>query len=172
MSFVDMNTNSIKTRVFKGFVQFESGGTTYRLKERQNMSITYRFIRETHYNDAGEKNIDPAGYDHRFDLTIKLTPDLFDDVTPATEQNTLSYWIEQNMPPNHNPLSIVFIATAEALSGPPGDTTDKFIQQRFNLVPDTFGPITWNANGGTNEISISGEIISIVSLQRKSTAPT
>ncbi len=175
MSFVDINTRSIRSRVFKGFVQFEdpgAGTNTLRFKERQNMSIVYRFIREDHYNDDGIKGIDPAGYDHRFDLTLKLTPDLIDDVDPPTDTNTISYWIDQNMPPTNNPINIVFIATAEAITGPPGDTTKKFIRQKFTLVPDTFGPITWNARGGTNEIGISGEIITIDFIQRSSTAPT
>ena len=175
MSFQDINTKDIKSRVFKGFVQFQdpgAGTTTWRLKERQQMSITYRFIRETHYNDAGEKGIDPAGYDHTFNLTVKLTPDLFDDVEPPTDTNTISYWIDQNMPPTNNPIEIVFLATAEALKGPPLDLTKKFIHQVFTLVPHTFGPITWNPNGGTNEISISGEILTISKISREASVST
>jgi len=170
MSFVDTNEQVNRAKTFRGFVQFEDPGAgtdTLRLKERQSLQITYRFTRDTHFNDEGVKNIDWAGYDHTFQLTIKLTADMFDTVDPPTDETTLSYWIDQNMPPNNNPIQIVFIATATTDA-----VSNRFIRQKFTLVPHTFGPVTWSRNSGTNEMTIIGEIISIDFIQRTATAPT
>ena len=169
MSFVDTNEAVNRGKTFRGFVQFEDPGSadTLRFKERQVLQIGYSFTRETHYNDEGIKNIDWAGYNHDFNLTIKLTADMFDTVDPPTDTTTISYWIDQNMPPNNNPIQIVFIATATTDAA-----SNRFIRQKFTLVPHTFGPITWNRASGTNEITIRGEILSIDFIQRTATAPT
>ena len=49
---VDFNLQNLRTRTFKGFVQFQSpdGGNTayYRLKERQSVRIDFRFNYDTH----------------------------------------------------------------------------------------------------------------------------
>lgn len=169
MSFNDNNEVANRGKTFEGFVQFEDPGAgtdTLRLKERQQMAITYRFLRETHFDDAGVKTIDWAGYDHQFQLTIKLTADMFDTIDTPTLTTSISYWIDQNMPPNNNPIQIVFIATATTDA-----SSNRFIRQKFTLIPHTFGPITWNRNSGTNEITISGEIIAIEFIKRTATAP-
>ena len=169
MSFIDFNEAANRGRTYEGFVQFEEPGgpDTFRLKEKQTLTTTYHFVRETHYDDTGVKNIDWAGYEHSFTLLLKLTADMFDTVDPPTDTKTISYWIDQNMPPNNNPLKIIFIATATTLA-----TSHKFVRQKFTMVPHTFGPFTWNRNSGTNEITILGEIISIDFVQRTATAPT
>lgn len=179
-SFADINEQDTRTRNYKGFVQFEEPDTPtniFRIKQRQSLSITYRYMRDTSYDDAGIKVIDWAGKDHTFSLTIKLSADMFDDAstdwstTPPTEKDTISFWIFENEI-NLNPLAITFIATAEGYEGPAGDLAEKFVRQRFSLVPHTFGPITWNRGAGTNEITIIGEVITINYISRESTAPT
>lgn len=179
-SYENINESDKRTRNYRGFVQFQEPDTPtniFRIKTRQSMAVTYRYLRETGYDDAGEKFIDWAGKDHSFTLTIKVSSDLFDDgstdwsTTPPTEKDTLSYWIYQNEVVK-TPLAITFVATAEAYEGPDGDLNDKFVRQQFSLVPHTFGPMTWNRNAGTNEITINGEILTINYIARESTAPS
>ena len=77
---------------FQGFVQFQiptdvtppSGvGTWYRLKERQTIAhLAMTFPRAPHYSDDGTLAVDPSGQTIILsNVTIKLTSDMFDDVT-------------------------------------------------------------------------------------------
>ena len=183
-TFSNFNEAVDRTQTYKGIVEFIDPNTSppneahFRLKERQSLQVTYRFLRETHYNDEGIKNIDWAGYDHTFSLTIKMTSDMFDNVSSFTgtggssDGTTLTFWLEQNMPPNNIALEIKFISSSEALSGPTGSETEKFLDQIFQLVPHTFGPVTLNRGTGTQEITVIGEVISITKIIRSATTQT
>ena len=182
---VDFNEQGKRTRTFNGFVQFQSPSSGnalyYRLKERQGVSITFNFLREQHYSDAGAKAVDPAGIAHTFNMRLKVTADLFDDTWQNTEPSTsdqawqtLSYWIARS--DNNDPIQVVFVATMEALEGvlvTSGASQDKWVHMKFVLDPNTFGPITYGV-GGTNEITVSGDVLSIESIKRttSSTPPT
>ena len=203
MGTTDFNLQGGRTRTFKGFVQFQSpdGGNTeyYRIKERQSVRIDFRFNYDTHYTDAGQKVLDPSGYNHTFAMDLKTTSDLFDDTwldadaatagltstpkVPLEDGNdmiwqTLSYWIARG---NANEaLQITFVATLKALTGPTrstgdapkydaGDAAEKWVHMKFVLQPNAFGPITYGT-GGSNEIGISGDILSIDYIKRTSSA--
>ena len=174
------NEQSKRTRTFNGFVQFQSpepGSSTaaltyYRMKERQGLSVTFNFLREQHYSDAGAKAVDPAGYAHTFNMRLKVTSDLFDDTWSAEDPTagdqawqTLSYWIAKSNA--NDPIQVIFVATMEALEGPDNNLTEKYIHMKFVLDPNTFGPITYG-QGGTNEITVSGDVLSIESIKRSS----
>ena len=174
---VDFNVQGKRTRTFNGFVQFQSPDSAnanyYRLKERQGVSITFNFLREQHYSDAGVKAVDPAGFAHTFNMRLKVTADLFDDTWQNTEPSgndqawqTLSYWIARS--DNNDPIQVVFVATMEALTGVTG-ASDKWVHMKFVLDPNTFGPITYGV-GGTNEITVSGDVLSIESIKRTSSS--
>ena len=185
MTSYDFNVQGKRTRTFNGFVQFQSpdpnNNNYYRMKERQGLSISFNFQRETHYSDAGKKVADPAGYSHTFNMRLKVTADLFDDTwltdteikggtVPATNDQawqTISYWIARSNA--NDPIEVVFVATMEALEGPAGDLTEKYIHMKFHLDPAQFGPIVYGT-GGTNEISISGDVLSIESIKRTATS--
>jgi len=165
----DFNLQGQRTRAFKGFVQFQDpddAGIFLRLKERQVMNVTFNFSREPHYDDAGIKVLDPAGHNHSFTTTLKLTSDLIDDeynkTDPDTtaEQRTLSYWILKNE--LYEPIQVVFVTTLESRDG-------QFIHFKYTLDPQTFGPITLGATGGTSNITLSGEVIKIEEIKRTST---
>jgi hypothetical protein len=169
MVATDFNEQSKRTRTFKGFVQFQipDGSTWYRLKERQALSVTFNFLREQHYSDAGTKALDPAGHSHTFQLRLKVTSDLFDDSFDGVsmDKKTLSYWIYKNT--QNEPIDVVFVATMESLEGPDGATGEKYIHLKFVLDPSNFGPVVYG-QGGTNEITIGGEVISITEIKRSS----
>lgn len=168
MANYDYNEQAQRTRSFKGFVQFQDGSDWYRVKERQAITINFNFIREQHYSDAGAKAVDPAGIGHNFSMRMKTTADLFDDSFDGSSMDTktLSYWVYKNT--IHEPVEIVFVATLEALTGPSGSTSEKYIHIKFTLDPSQFGPITYGS-GGTNEITVSGDVLSISEMKRSST---
>ena len=106
MANYDWNAPAFRTRKFKGYIQFSNPANAsdlYRLKERQSLSVTFSYNLTTHYDDAGMKFLDPAGHQHTFSSTIKLTSDMVDDATAdwdssssvkTSEGSSLSYWIE------------------------------------------------------------------------------
>lgn len=184
---VDFNLQNLRTRTFKGFVQFQSpdgeNDNYYRMKERQSARVDFRFDYQTHYSDSGQKALDPQGYSHSFTIDLKTTSDLFDDTwltpsqidggtKPADDDmawQTLSYWIARGNA--NDPLQIVFVTTLQALGGPAGsgNTTEKYIHMKFTLQPSVFGPITYGT-GGSNNITISGDVVSIDYIKRTASA--
>ena len=179
MSGTDFNLQNLRIRTFKGYVQFQSpqasgtgNDTYYRFKERQSCTINFRFNYAEHYSDAGQKALDPAGYNHDFSITLKSTSDLFDDTWSSSDPSdndmawqTPSYWIAKA---NANePLEIVFVATMEALSGPSGDATEKYIHMKFVLTPESFSGITYGT-GGSQNVTIAGSVLSINYIKRTS----
>jgi hypothetical protein len=169
MVITDFNLQDLRTRAFKGFVQFQDPDNSsifLRLKERQTMSVTFNFSREPHYNDAGIKVLDPSGHNHTFTTVLKVTSDLLDDQydknDPDTgaDQKTLSYWILKNE--LYEPIQIIFVVTLEARDG-------QFLHFKYTLEPQTFGPVTLGASGGTSNITVSGEVIAIEEIIRTDT---
>ncbi len=165
----DFNLQDVRTRAFKGFVQFQepdNPAVFLRLKERQTMNVTFNFNREPHYDDAGIKVLDPAGHNHSFTTTLKVTSDLIDDEYNKTnpdataDKKTLSYWILKNE--LYEPIQVIFVTTLEARDG-------QFLQFKYTLEPQTFGPITLGATGGTSNITLAGEVIAIETIVRTST---
>jgi hypothetical protein len=173
---IDFNLQNLRTRAFQGFVQFQNPGNAnefLRLKERQTVDVTFSFGRDPHYNDAGLKALDPSGHDHNFRMRLKLTSDLIDnqynktDPDTTAEQQTVSYWILKNE--LYEPIQIIFVTTLQARSGPSSDPDEKFLQFKFTLDPQIFGPITIGATGGTSNIDVSGEVIAIEEIIRTTT---
>ncbi len=182
MVITDFNLQGLRTRSFRGFVQFQNPDDPseyFRLKEKQTINLTFAFNREGHYSDQGLKVLDPTGHAHRFEMNLKVTSDLLDDQYESTppfgtgtdpdtgaEKNTLSYWILKNE--IYEPIEIVFVVTLEARTGPASDPTEKFLHFKFTLDPTNFGPITL-PSGGTSNIAVSGEVISIETIVRTTT---
>ncbi len=165
----DFNLQGQRTRAFKGFIQFQdpdNAGIFLRLKERQTMSVTFQFNREPHYDDDGTKVLDPAGHQHSFNTTLKVTSDLIDDeynkVDPdsTADQKTLSYWILKNE--LYEPIEVIFVTTLESRDG-------QFLHFKYTLDPTIFGPITLGASGGTSNITLAGEVIKIEEIKRTGT---
>jgi len=172
----DFNLRTLRGTTFKGFVQFQKPGTNdfFRLKERQTLQVTFRFNRAQHYDDQGFLALDSAGISHSFNMVLKVTSDLFDDsfetvspISSAMDKKTISFWIAKNQV--NEPLEIIFVTSMEMLDGPQGEESEKFINLKFTLVPDTFGPITYGATGGSHDITISGIITSISEAIRDTT---
>ncbi len=166
----DFNLQNLRARTFKGFVQFQDPSDSnvfLRMKERQEMRLDIRFNRETHYTDTGQKALDPAGFNHTFTMNLKLTSDLFDDdFSNSSDQSTISFWIFKNQ--EYEPIEVIFVTTMETLSGPTGDTNDKFVHIKFRLDPNSFGPFTLGASGGAVTMAVTGDILEIETVERTS----
>lgn len=173
MAPTNFNLDTLRGHTFKGFVQFQApdGGAYFRLKERQTMSLNMRYDRVKHYQDDGTLHVDPAGVSHSFDMRIKLTSDMIDNVFSASsDKKTLSYWIQQcNL---HQPVEAIFVGTMETFSGPAGFTSEKFIHFKFTLDPSNFSP-SLNTGGGSPEITVGGIVLRVESVVRtaNNTAP-
>lgn len=171
----DFNERDKRTTTFKGFVQFQEpdSSTFFRMKERQTLNVTFRFNRAQHYDDQGLLTLDPAGISHSFNMVLKVTSDLFDTTFDTTspitgmDKKTISFWIAKNQV--NEPLEIIFVTSMQALEDPAGGQTTPFINLKFTLVPDTFGPITYSATGGSHDITISGIVTSIAEVIRDTT---
>lgn len=173
----DLNLSTLRGTTFKGFVQFQEptatipptgSGTWFRMKERQTLNVTFKFNRAQHYDDTGTLSLDPAGIAHSFSMVLKVTSDIFDNVfTDASDKKTLSWWIFKNT--QNEPIEIIFVTSMEMLDGPSGSSSEKFVNLKFTLNPDTFGPITYSASGGSHEITVSGIITSISEAIRDTT---
>ena len=177
MVATDLNLQTLRGRTFEGFVQFQipttaippsGAGTWYRLKERQTMQFTMVFPRATHYSDDGTLAVDPSGQQHSFQMSIKLTSDMFDSLfSESSDKKTLSYWIYRNK--IHQPIQIIFVTSFSTLSGPAGsDVLENDVNIKFVLDPNSFST-GLSANGGSPELSVSGAVISITSALRSTT---
>lgn len=165
-----INLASIHGHTFKGFVQFQipNGSLWYRLKERQSMSFAMNFNRANHYSDDGTLVIDPAGQNHTFQMTIKITSDMFDTVFSASsDKKTLSYWIYQNT--ILSPIDIIFVTSFENLAGSSPYDTSRFVNLKFVLDPSSFTS-SLGASGGSPEMIVSGAVKSITSATRSTTS--
>ena len=179
MANYDWNAPAFRTRKFKGFIQFSNPANTgdlYRLKERQSLSVTFSYNLTSHYDDAGMKFLDPAGHQHTFSTSIKLTSDMVDDATAdwdssssvkTSEGSSLSYWIERLQ--RYEPVLMTFITTSEALSGPTvapeasqGD--EKLIKMKFTGQPTSFA---FDLGGDVAPtVGIQGSITDITHIKR------
>lgn len=158
MSATPFNLDSLHGQAFKGFVQFqEPGGSWYRMKERQQMTFNMAYLRSTHYTDDGQKVTDSSGTNATFQMTLKLTSDLFDTVfSSSSDKKTLSYWIYQNE--NNNPIEIVFVTSFPTLDS--GGTPD--VNIKFRLDPHTFST-GLSPQGGAPDITVTGIVLSVTS---------
>ncbi len=176
----DFNLESLHGRTFKGFVQFQEpdGSVWFRLKERQEMTFQMNYARAPHYTDDGRKVLDPAGSNHQFQMTLKVTSDMFDDTVwtftngildtgLVIDKETLSYWMYKNE--LREPIEVIFVTSMEMLSGPSGDTGDDTVNIKFRLDPSGF-TTGLGSSGGAPNITVSGEVLAVTNAVRASTS--
>ena len=178
MASQDFNLASLRSRKFKGFLQFQDPDNTsnyLRLKERQTMTLSLQFTRDAHYDDQGQKVLDPSGYNHSFSCTVKSTADMFDtgftylgagngsNVIP-TDKSSISYWIYKNQ--IYEPVELIFITTHETL----GTGANKYLHLKFTCDVNAITPVT--LSGATSETTISGEILRVEAVRRSNASNT
>ena len=178
MGSVDFNLQNLRARKFKGYLQLQDPDATsnyLRLKELQTFNIQMNFQREAHYDDQGQKTLDPTGHNHTFSCDIKTTADLFDDGftwngfggsnTAPDDKSSISYWIYKNQ--NYEPVELIFITTMETVASA---GTSKYLHLKFTCDVNSFTPVT--LAGATSDTDISGEILKIEAVKRSASATT
>ena len=78
----------------------------------------------------------------------------------------MSYWLYKNE--LLDPVEIIFVGSLETLNGPSGDTGDKNINIKFKCNPNAF-TMGLGSNGGSPEVTITGNILEITNAVRAST---
>jgi hypothetical protein len=177
----NFNEQVYRGKAFEGFLQFQipDGSTWYRLKERQAVAFTFNYSRATHYSDSGQKALDPSGFSHSFSMTIKLTSDMFCDrawtytngvldktvAFTSAEKNTISYWLYKNE--IYDPIEMVFVTSFPTLSAPAPTTKDD-VNIKIHMDPNTFATGI-SASGGSPELTITGDVLSVTHAVRSTT---
>jgi len=98
-----------------------------------------------------------------FSFNLKNTIDLFDATSPATNTQTLSYWMEQVA--GLKPPVLAFIQTFK--TGDSDATGDEFGRIKFNgriMTPKT----VMNVGDAIEDVEVTGEITVLTSVQRES----
>jgi hypothetical protein len=166
----NFNEQIYRNKAFEGFVQFQipDGSVWYRLKERQDMTLSFNYIRTGHYSDSGKKALDPAGIGHNFSCTIKLTSDMFSNTAWTytngvldsginIDKKTLSYWLYKNE--LHEPIEMIFVTSFPTLAAP-APTTNDDVNIKIHMDPNNFST-GLGSSGGSANLTISGEVLSI-----------
>ena len=79
----------------------------------------------------------------------------------SSEGTSITYWIEKLQ--RYEPVLMTFVTISEGLSGPSGDTAEKFIKIKFSMQPNSFA---FGMNNPAQTISISGIITDITNILR------
>jgi len=162
----NFNLQAYRGRTFQGFVQFQipDGSTWYRLKERQAFTFSLAFQRASHYDDAGKLALDPSGIGHTFNLSVKLTSDMFDtSFSSSADKKTITYWMKKSQ--DNEPVEIIFVTSFQTLDS--SDNKD-YINIKFKLMPNSFSS-GLGASGGSPTLDISGNILEITDAIRTTT---
>jgi hypothetical protein len=172
----DINLQGLRTSTYKGFIEFKDpdGSTYYRIKERQNATLGFSFSYSEHYTDSGFKSLDPTGYNHSFDMTLKVTSDMIDDVTSSggapNDKKTISYWIYKAS--QMDPIDLVFVAKQEALAEPSGQSSnEKHLWYKFKVRLTSF-TTAYGTSGGSQNWDLRGIITEINAIERTTSGTT
>lgn len=159
MSSVNQSVN--RSFNYSGFLQITVSSVDYKLQFIQDMGITFTDQRlDRDLIDTGSPVFTPVGdILGTFSGVIKNTVDMYDTVSPPTDQKTLSYLIYELA--NGRPPSVAFIQAFKAEEA----TTNKFARIRFT------GRLTniktqKSREQGVEEAVFEGEIITFTSALR------
>lgn len=151
---VDRSLMAERAESFDALVQLEipSGGTLYRLKSIQQVTVQYDFTDEDRYSDEGFLSLVRTGQSHSVSINLLLTADEVDIVDPPTDVTTVSYFLRQKFLGNRVQLRVVEIFVTNA-------TIEPTIRQRFTMDLQTIGTI--RNVGGAIELPITGRILDV-----------
>jgi len=102
-------------------------------------------------------------------MGLKVTSDMFDDSFDGVsmDKKTISYWLYKSS--IHEPIELVFVTSMKMFVGPSGATDEDTINLKFILDPHQF-ETGLAGNGGSPEMKISGQILSVSEVIRDTTS--
>ena len=163
MSATDFNLAIDIAKKFKGFFTITDGGTDFRYKELQTVTITTIADTEKHYSDDGTKTIESIGDSSVFSLTTKLTSDLFDTASALSTTQVRTIGFYQNAIINDR---LIPLATFEGISETEAGS-NKFIHVKFTAYILNIQQSRDPSDGSYN-VTITGEIKSLTESNRTS----
>ncbi len=164
MANILTNTKLNRTFTYSGILQFDVGGNTYQQKFIQDMLVEFNDedIERDRIDDGSPVFTRIGDVIGKFSFVEKNTVDLGEAATPATDDWTMSKWIEDLIA--LSPTEVNFIQTFEA----PDSTGNKFMRIKFKgrIMKPALERLRERA---VDEAPVEGEIIAFTSLLREAT---
>lgn len=101
MSHFIMNSLVDRAQVLDCYLELASGGNFYRLKSLQDFDPKFSFPYIERVADDGTFYLNDTISKHQVDFLLRLTADEVDTANPATNVNTVSYYLQQKNLRNH-----------------------------------------------------------------------
>lgn len=96
MGNFDTNQMADRAEAYDGFIQFvDNLGNTYRFHSLQRLAVTFQWVKQDRYDDAGNLARIRNGQNHQFEMDLILTVDEAETTSTPTGPATLAYWIYQ-----------------------------------------------------------------------------
>jgi hypothetical protein len=152
---------------YKGHIELldDSDSNWYDPDELLDWTVSTIVDTEKHYGTRGSKKKTITGNSSVFEFRVKKTADFYDDLATPIKRRTLSYWksLIYATPPVLPIISLRGVSETNALS-------DRFVVDEFTASIENIDE-TRDDSKGTEEISVSGEIITHTSNRRIGSAP-
>ena len=155
------------SRTYKGYFTIIDSSVRFRYKLLQDVTISTLADIEKIYNDTGAKVILSIGDSSTFTLTTKKSADLWDTTAATTTNKVRTIGFYQNKIINDR---VIPEATFEGVSETDA-SSNRFIVVTFDAFILSIDD-TRNSTTGAPEVVISGEIKSLTTSKRQSSAPT
>ena len=155
------NTNQLSERSesFDAYVQWDVGGTLYRLKSIQEVTINYQWTDEDRYADDGTIQLVRTGQQHTATINLVLTNSEVDSNNTPSDTKTISYWLTQREAGNRVQLNVVQVFTTKASS-------TNVLRNKFVLDITRVGLL--RNVGGVVILPVEGRIVTHTSFKRES----
>ena len=164
MAVILTNTKINRTFTYSGILQFDVGVNQYTQKFVQDLLVEFNDddLERDRIDDGSPVFTRIGDVLGKFTFALKNTVDLAEAATPATDDWTMSKWIEDLVA--NTPTEVKFISTYQA----PDSTGNKFERIRFTgrIMRPAIERLRERA---VDEALVEGEIIAFVSLLREAT---
>lgn len=160
-SFI-VNQKVDRLQTYKGYMQIEVGVDDYRYKFLKEMGVVLddTDLERDRVDDGTPAFTRIGDVLGSFRFTLGGTVDLAQAITPATDEETASYWMEKLA--EGNPAELDFIQTLNA----PESAGNKFARIRFKGRIMKVEPLR-EEEVGVNDFNVEGEIIAFTSFLRE-----
>ena len=161
------NQSSDISENYKGHIELldDSDATWYDPDELLDWTVSTIVDTEKHYGTRGKKKKTITGNSSVFEFRVKKTADFYDDLPTPVKTRTISYWkrLIYSTPPVLPIITLRGVSETNASS-------DKFVVDEFTASIENIDESRSESNG-TEEIIVSGEILTHTSNRRLSSAP-
>lgn len=152
---------------YKGHVEIldENDSLMYKYDEMLDWSVSTIADTEKHYSTDGKKKKTIIGNSSVYEIRIKRTADQYDPLTLPLQTKTISYWksLIYGIPPTLPNITLQGVSQSNA-------ATNQFIVDKFTATVENIDE-NRDESKGTEEVVISGEILTHDNNKRQASAP-